>query len=106
MILIIVNKGRNDAYNINHVTNFYIGSDGCSIKVSAGSATRGGILGKYSSYEETRKAFEILLDGIARNDTEILYMPSDTEVTGKLKAQPQQAYHHITGKKTKGHGGS
>lgn len=104
--MIIVNKNHNDAYNINHITNFYIGSDGCSIKVSAGSSTRGGILGKYNSYEETMKAFEILLDGISRNDTEILYMPNDGEVVGKLKAQPQQAYHHITGKKTKGHGRS
>lgn len=104
--MIIVNKDHNDAYNINHITNFYIGSDGCSIKVSAGSTTRGGILGKYNSYEETRKAFEILLDGISKNDNEVFYVPSDEEVAGKLKTQPQQAYHHITGKKTKGHGGS
>lgn len=105
-ILIIVNKDHNDAYNISHVTNFYIGSDGCSIKVSAGSTTRGGILGKYNSYEETKTAFEILLDGVAKNEKEVLYMPTDTELSRKLKAQPQQAYHHIAGKKTKGHGGS
>lgn len=104
--MIIVNKDHNDAYNTSHITNFYIGSDSCSIKVSAGSTTRGGILGKYNSYEETRKAFEIMLEGIAKNDTEVLYMPTDAEVSGKLKAQPQQHNHHITGKKTKGHGGS
>ena len=34
--MIIVNKEHNDAYNTSHITNFYIGSDGCSVKVSAG----------------------------------------------------------------------
>lgn len=104
--MIVVNKDHNDAYNINHVTNFYIGSDGCSIKVTAGNTTRGGILGKYGSYEETRVAFEILMDGVAKNENEVLYMPTDAEVSIKLKSRPQKAYHHIAGKKTKGHGGS
>lgn len=104
--MIIVNKDRNDAYNINHVTNFYIGADGSSIKASAGSATRGGILGKYGSYEETQKAFEILLEGISKNDCEVFFMPNDKDVGEKMKLQPKQTYHHITGKKVKGHGGS
>ena len=102
--MIIVNKEHNDAYNTSHITNFYIGSDGCSVKVSAGSATRGGILGKYNSYDDTKKAFEMLLEKIQKNDAQIIYMPSDNDVSDKL--QTKQVYHHITGKKTKGHGGS
>lgn len=104
--MIIVNKDRNDAYNANHITNMYIGSDGNSIKVSAGSTTRGGILGKYNSYEETKKAFEILLKNISKNDVGVLYMPQDNEVENEIKAGPKEAYHHVSGKKTKGHGGS
>ncbi len=34
--MIIVNKDNNDAYNLAHVTNIYISSDGNSIKCAAG----------------------------------------------------------------------
>ena len=101
--MIIVNKEHNDAYNLSNITNFYIGSDGCSVKVSAGS-TRGGIMGKYNSYEETKKAFEILFEKIQKNNTPVIYMPSDSDVSDNL--MQNQKYHHIAGKKTKGHGGS
>lgn len=103
MRMIIANKDHNDAYNLRHVTNLYIGSDGRSVKCSAGSTTRGGILGKYGSYDETRKALDILLDRIDKGGN-VIYMPDDSEVTDGMKSK--QAYHHITGKKTKGHGGS
>lgn len=102
--MITVNKEHNDAYTTSHITNIYIGSDGCSVKVSAGSTTRGGILGKYNSYDDTKKAFEMLLEKIQKNDATIIYMPSDNDVSDKL--QTKQAYHHIAGKKAKGHGGS
>lgn len=104
--MIIVNKDHNDAYNTSHVTNIYIGSDGCSVKVSAVSTTRGGILGKYNSYDDTRKAFEILMREINKAENEVIYMPSDEGLTEKIKAMPKQPVHNITGKKTKGHGGS
>ena len=104
--MIIVNKDKTDAYNISHIVNMYIGADGNSVKVCAGNATRGGILGRYNSYEDAIKAFEILLEGISRNISDVLYMPSDSEVSDKIKIQPRELYHHISGKKTKGHGGS
>lgn len=102
--MIIVNKEHNEAYNTSHITNFYISSDGCSVKVSAGSTTRGGMLGKYNSYDDAKKAFEILFEKMQKNDAQIIYMPSDNDVSDKLRIK--QGYHHITGKKTKGHGGS
>ena len=101
--MIIVNKEHNDAYNLSNITNFYIGSDGCSVKVSAGS-TRGGIMGKYNSYEETKKAFEILFEKIQKDNTPVIYMPNDNDVSDIL--MQNHKYHHIAGKKTKGHGGS
>lgn len=45
----------------------------------------------------------MLLEKIQKNDAPIIYMPSDNDVSDKL--QTKQVYHHITGKKTKGHGG-
>lgn len=103
--MIIVNKECNDAYNVAHVTNIYIGSDGCTIKASAGSATRGGILGKYGTFEETKTAFLMLIDGIAKG-SQVFRMPNDVDVRKKIKSVSNDTYHHITGKKNKGHGAS
>ena len=103
--MIIVNKDRDEAYCLNHIVNFYIASDANAIKAVAGNFTRGGILGKYNSYAETKKAYEIMLERISKCGTEILYMPSDDEVRSRMR-EGKDTYHHITGKKTKGHGGS
>ena len=102
--MLIVNKDGTDVYNIDHVVNIYIGSDGTSIKVSAGTTTRGGILGKYRSYEETKEALKILLTNISIGEKKIVYMPQDETVSEKTKIK--EKYHHISGKKTKGRGGS
>lgn len=103
-ILIIVNKEYNDAYNISHVVNIYMASDGNTIKAVAGTSTRGGILGKYKTFESARKAFEILMKRIEVSSREIVYMPTDDEVEREIKAGNKM--HSINGKKQKGHGGS
>jgi len=103
-ILIIVNKDHNDAYNISHVVNIYMASDGNTIKAVAGTSTRGGILGKYKTFESARKAFEILMKRIEVSSREIVYMPTDNEVEREIKAGNKA--HSINGKKQKGHGGS
>ena len=102
--LIIVNKERNDAYNISHIVNIYMASDGNTIKAVAGTSTRGGILGKYKTIELARKAFEILMKRIEVSSREIVYMPTDDEVEREIKAGNK--VHSINGKKQKGHGGS
>lgn len=102
--LIIVNKEHRDAYNIKHIVNIYIASDGNTIKVAAGTATRGGILGKYKTSEIARKAFEDLMKDIEISNREVVYMPTDEEVERQLRVF--NAHHNIKGKKQKGHGGS
>lgn len=106
--MIIVNKNRTEAYNTEQITNYYIGSDDTSIKVSAGAATRGGILGKYDTFEETKAAMGIMLSkiGMSNNSTGVIYMPDDDDVRKQLRITENKASHHIAGKKTKGHGGS
>ncbi len=101
--MILVSKDHNDAYNIDHITNIYIGSDGQSIKAATDSGTRGGILGKYNTYDETRKAFEMIMDKLSANAL-VVYMPKDSEI--KEKGTYNAPHHHITGKKTRGYGGS
>ena len=103
--MLIVSKECSEIYNLAHITNFYIGSDGTTIKASAGT-TRGGILGKYNSFEETKTALKIMLCRINKKDNEVVYMPNDNDVNTVIKSTPECKHHHISGKKTKGHGGS
>ena len=103
--MLIVSKDYSEAYNLAHITNFYIGSDGTTIKASAGT-TRGGILGKYNSFEETKTALKIMLCEINKKDNQVVYMPNDNDVSTVIKRTPEHKHHHISGKKTKGHGGS
>ena len=102
--MIIVNKEHNDAYNISHIVNIYMASDGNTIKAVAGTSTMGGILGKYKTIESARKAFEILMKRIEVSSREIVYMPTDDEVEREIKAGNK--VHNINGKKQRGHGGS
>lgn len=89
--MLIVSKDYSEAYNLAHITNFYIGSDGTTIKASAGT-TRGGILGKYNSFEETKTALKIMLCEINKKDKEVIYMPNDNEeeLTNRLIALRKQ----------------
>lgn len=91
--MIIVNKEHRDAYNIKHIVNIYIASDGNTIKVAAGTATRGGILGKYKTSEIARKAFEDLMKDIEISNREVVYMPTDEEVERQLRVF--NAHHNI-----------
>lgn len=103
--MFIVNKKRSEVYNLSLATNVYIGANGCAIKIASGAATRGGILGEWDTYEETREAFLMLAKGI-ESEVNIFWMPSDMEVRENSKEYRAEKYHHMTGKKTKGHGGS
>lgn len=103
--MFIVNKQRSETFNLSLATNIYIGATGCAIKIATGPTARGGILGEYDTYEETTAAFLMLIKGI-EGEERVFRMPSDMEVREKNKAHQAEKYHHITGKKTKGHGGS
>ena len=47
---------------------------------------------------------DIIANSIDRNST-LCYMPDDKSIKAKINLE-EQKYHHITGKKTKGRGGS
>lgn len=61
----------------------------------------------YQSYrtflENIRQRRAKQLESIGK--TEVFYCPNDEAVRARIAASGQK-YHHVTGKKTKGHGGS
>lgn len=98
----IVSKDKKAIINLEQISTMYIGSDGCSIKADYISGN-GCQVGRYSSDREAKKAMELVANAIGKS--EVCFMPDDDAVKAKMNSE-EQKYRHITGKKTKGRGGS
>lgn len=99
----IVNKNKTQIVNLNQVTVIFIGADECSIKADFPTG-KGCQIAKYESREAAIVAMEMLGKAIGRTDA--FFFPSDEYLQTKILEQESRQTHHITGKKTKGHGGS
>lgn len=99
--MIVVNKQRTSLINMDHISCVYMGVDG-SLKANY-AAGDGCQIARYNTPAEGEMALAMLIESIGK--TEVFYCPSDETVRARIAASGQK-YHHITGKKTKGHGGS
>lgn len=100
--MLIVNKGKTSIVNMSQVTVVYLGADNCTVKADYQNGN-GCQLGRYNSEEAARTAIEIIASSVGKS--EICFMPDDNSVNAKINIGEQKS-HHISGKKTKGHGGS
>ena len=100
--MFIVRKDGKSIINFDQIETLYIGGDGCSIKVDYKSG-KGCQLGTYSSITEAKEVMELIAGSIGK--TEVYHMPSDDAIKARMNLK-EKRYHHATGKKTKGHGGS
>lgn len=100
--MFILSKDNRSIINMEQITVVYIGSDNCTIKADYQNG-KGCQLGRYNSEEETKIAMSIIFESVGK--TEICVMPTDEAVRAKSNLR-EQKNHHISGKKTKGHGGS
>ncbi len=93
---------RGNLINFDKVVGLYVSSDGLSIRVEMENG-KSWKVGNYQSLQETKEALEILSNKL--NEKQTLCFPTRDEVKAKMNNQ-SQSYHHATGKKTKGYGGS
>lgn len=100
--MFIVSKNRKTIVNAEHITAVFTGSDNCSIKVDFQNG-KGCQLGRYDSENAAQTAIEMLAENISKAG--VYYMPANDAVKAKINFGVQKQYH-ISGKKTKGHGGS
>lgn len=100
--MFIVSKDKKAIINTEQITSIYIGADSCTIKADFGNG-KGCQIARYSSEKASQVAMDILANSFGKSD--ICFMPEDNSINARLNFV-EQKYHHITGKKTKGHGGS
>ena len=98
----IVSKDKNSIVNMSQITVVYLGADNCTIKADYQNG-KGCQLGRYNSEAAAKMAMEIVANNMGK--MEVCFMPEDSAINAKLNLGEQKA-HHISGKKTKGHGGS
>ena len=99
--MVIVSKDKDSIVNLEQVTNLFAGNDGYTIKASFANGS-GCQIGRYNQPVAT-KVIEMIGKAIGRSEAS--FLPSDEEVTARMN-EDKARYHHIDGKKTKGHGGS
>lgn len=98
----LVNKSKTQIINLEQITALYVGSDECSVKADFVTG-KGCQVARYDSHKAVVAALEML--GKSIGNAEVFFFPDDGKVRGYIE-QGEQKQHHITGKKTKGHGGS
>lgn len=98
----IINKSKTQFLNLEQVSILYIGTDNVSIKADFANG-KGCQVARYDSHSEALTALEMLGKAAERN--KVFFFPDDKEIKAKMIVEKQKV-HHITGKKTKGHGGS
>lgn len=64
-------------------------------------------LGDYESEEQARMALRLLFESLKNQRSTVFEMPLERDVKARVaNLIPDLERHHVTGKKTKGHGGS
>ena len=96
-----MSKDRDSIINMDQVTCLFAGSDGYTVRATYGNGN-GCQMGRYNS---PVAAEVIKMIGLAIGKTDVYFMPDDDDVKIRI-AENDARWHHATGKKTKGHGGS
>ena len=102
--MLLMSKNKDSIVNLEYVENVYIGANGTSIKMISNSGN-GSQLGAYTTSEETKMALNILSNRIKSNES-LIEMPTEKDIQAYVVSLGIEKPRHITGKKTKGHGGS
>lgn len=102
--MIIISKDKKHIINFDYVTDIFIGSNEVSIKINF-SNSKGCELERYCNQEDTNVAMEMLCDAISRKASKF-EMPTEKQIQAKIVQYHDTLSRHISGKKTKGHGGS
>lgn len=100
--MFIVSKDKKAIINTEQITSIYIGADGCTIKADFENG-KGCQIARYNSEKASQIAIDIISNSFGKS--EICFMPEESDINAKLNIMERREYH-ITGKKTKGHGGS
>lgn len=100
--MFIVNKSKDMIINTDHMIDVYADRNCIIVALSGLSKTLR--IADYKSETETGCAMSYLVSRLS-SDNKVIYMLDDDQIKGILSGN-NRSWHHATGKKPKGHGGS
>ncbi len=103
--MFLYGKQKNTIINLDVIKDIFLGREEGSVAISFknGSTTK---FVQYNSEVEAKEAISMLAERLAVSNRMVVNMPELEEVKIRLRNTPLSSSHHVTGKKTKGHGGS
>ena len=104
---IIISQNKKLAVDSNQVQKYFVCSsqfEGYMFSACIAGDKKPDLLGEYKSELEAKKAMETIIRAVASGE-KIVLVPNEDTVQATLHGHTE-VWHHATGKKTKGHGGS
>lgn len=106
---IIVSQNKKVAIDDRAIRTYFVAEsqfEGYIFSISINGEGKGKInwMGEYKSELEAKKAMEAVIRAVASGE-KIILVPDEDTVQATLHGHTE-VWHHATGKKTKGHGGS
>ena len=100
----MVNKKEGMAVNCNHIVDMYLAE--CDVIAMVRATAKNTVrIGRYETREQAKEALLMITHRLAKWHNAVIPVPEDEEVQTSL-IDHDRPWHHATGKKTKGHGGS
>lgn len=102
--MFLYNKKKGYMVNVDMIKDIFPGRESGTLAIGFknGAATK---LIAYSSEVEALEAINMIAERMSTSTRVVICIPDEEEVRIHLRSG-KQIYHHATGKKTKGHGGS
>ncbi len=104
---VIISQNKKLAIESSQVQKYFVcvsQFEGYIFSVNIAGDKKPDLLGEYKSELEAKKAMETVVRAVAC-DEKIVLVPDEDTVQATLHGHTE-VWHHATGKKTKGHGGS
>lgn len=102
----LYSRKRGAIYNLNQVADIFIGRQGNTVSLGLNDG-RTLVFEEYSTEALAREAVYMLAETIGHGKINVFAMPEESEVQQRLNNKyPDPEKYGISGKKTKGHGGS
>lgn len=102
----IVSKENSIILNLENVVEVFTKKGGENLIFAKQPNDKVIILQGYNTEKEAKEAILMIAEEISIGRKDIIYVPTPEEIKGRLVNSGAEKQYHISGKKTKGHGGS
>lgn len=102
--MFIFNKKTGKLLNLDKVAEVLVGRERNKLTIARENGAMG-IFADYNTETEAKEALSMLVEFMNTGKREVFILPDEEEIKARIRNR-KEPWHHATGKKLKGHGGS